>query len=560
VRPLDPRLLRRVRGARTGLVADAALGVLATVTLLAQATLVADVVARAFAGTPPSRLAGALVGLAVVVLGRAVLAGAFESVGRLAAASVMSELRLALVEHRLRRDPRSSDGAEAAEVATAATQGVDALEAYFAGYLPQLVLAVLVPVTVLIWAAVVDTTSAAIMLVTVPLIPVFMVLIGRATESRTRARWLALARLSNHFLDVMRGLPTLRAFNRGEAQAGRIEETGERYRATTMEVLRVSFLSGAVLELMATIATALVAVTLGVRLIDGDVTLRAALTVLLLTPELYAPIRALGARFHASADGLGAAERILELIGGDDDQSAGAPASPPADWQEVRLDGVSLWNPGRTGRVLDRFDLRIRRGEVVALVGPSGAGKTTVGELLLGLRQPDRGRVCVDDSDLRALDLAQWRRQVGWLPQRPTMFRGSIRDNISMADPTASDGRVRLAATLAGADEFIREFRAGYDTMIGDGERRLSAGEGRRIALARALLRDAPLLILDEPSANLDSESAAAIAASIRSAAPGRAVLLIEHNPDVVRMADRVVRIDRAGTPVLVLEEQAVAT
>ncbi len=555
MRPLDPRLLRRVRGARFALSADAVLGLLATIALLTQAVLLASVVAGAFDGRPLAALAGPLALLAAVVVGRAALAGAFEAVGRRAAATVMSELRLALVGSRLRGASLDAGGAEAGEVATAAVQGVDALDAYFARYLPQVVLAALVPAVVLVWTAAVDPTSAVIMLLTLPLIPVFMALIGRFTEARTRARWLALSRLSNHFLDVVRGLPTLRAFNRGQAQAERIEASSEEYRATTMQVLRVSFLSGAVLDMMATVATALVAVTLGVRLIGGGVELRAALTVLLLTPELYAPLRALAAQFHASADGLAAAERILGLIEAGTLPGSGG-GTTPLSWEVVRLQGVMLANPGRGGRLLDGFDLEVRRGEVVALVGPSGAGKTTVASLLLGLRSPDAGAVTVDGADLATLDPVAWRRQLAWLPQRPTLFRGSVRDNIAMGDPAAPDLRIEAAARLAGVDAFAGDLRSGYGTQIGEGGRGLSAGEARRVALARALLREAPLLILDEPTANLDADSAALVARSIRRLAPGRAVLLIEHRPELASMADRIVRID-GGRAVEVEQELA---
>ncbi len=546
MRPLDPRLLGRARAARTALTVDIVLGLLVTLALLTQAALFARIVAGAFDGERLSDVAGELVVLAAVVVVRAVMTGAFEATGRRAASGVMSELRIALVERRLRDAPLASDGAEAGEVATAAVQGVDALETYFARYLPQLVLAALVPAVVLMWTFVVDPTSALIMVVTLPLIPVFMVLIGRATEARTRARWRALSRLSNHFLDVVRGLPTLRAFNRGEAQAERIEATGEEYRATTMEVLRVSFLSGAVLEMLATIATALVAVTLGVRLIEGTVELRAALTVLLLTPELYAPLRALGAQFHASADGLAAAERIMDLIDADDEEGIVPGAAPvPSDWEVVRFENVVVANDGRPGRVLDGFDLEIRRGEVVGLVGPSGAGKTTVASILLGLRRPKAGRVTIDGVDLADAHMPGWWRQVAWLPQRPTLFRGTVRENIAMADRLASDGRIERAASLAAADGFVRELRHGYDTRIGDGGRQLSAGETRRVALARALLREAPLMILDEPTANLDPESATLVLDAIRREAAGRAVLLIEHRSEDTLPVDRIVRIER---------------
>jgi thiol reductant ABC exporter CydD subunit len=542
VRTLDPRLLRTARGARWALAADVALGLLSTVALLAQATLFAYAVSQAFAGRALASVATALGLLAALAVGRGLLAGAFESTGRRAAAGVMSQLRLELVRRRLRDAPTAADGAESGEIATAAVQGVDALETYFARYLPQLVLAVLVPLAVLAWTVAIDPTSALIMALTLPLIPLFMWLIGRYTEGRTRARWRALARLSNHFLDVMRGLTTLRAFNRGEIQAQRIAAVGEEYRRTTMQTLRVAFVSGAVLDLAATLATALVAVTLGLRLVDGAVTLRAALTVLLLTPELYVPLRALATQFHASADGLAAAERILDLIDVPSSSAAGA-APPPETWRTVRLDGISLAHPGRPGRVLDELGFEISRGEVVALVGRSGCGKTTLASLLLGLRRPDAGSVTIDGVDLAGLDLAAWRRQVSWVPQRPTLFHGTVAHNIALGADGVTRPQLERAARQAGADEFVRELPHGYDTTIGEGGRGLSAGQTRRIALARALVRDAPLLVLDEPTADLDAESAAVIVAAIGEAREGRAVLVIEHRPALARLADRVVRL-----------------
>ena len=544
MRALDPRLLRRTGAARVALGVDVVLGLAATGCVLGQAVVVAALVAGAFDRRPVAeqgRLLAVLVGL---VVARAALAGSVESVGRWAAGRVMSELRRALVRHRLRGAGSGTGGAasgdpvESGEIATAAVAGVDALEVYLARYLPQVVLAVAVPVAVLVVTLAIDPTSAAIMLVTLPAIPVLMALVGRLSAERARARWQALSRLSNHVLDVVRGLPTLRAYNRAEAQADLVGASAEQYRLTTMQVLRVSFLSGAVLDLAATIGTALVAVTLGVRVIDSDLGLQAALTVLLLTPELYAPIRSLGAQYHASVDGLAAAERILDLLG--PDAPAAEPAGRAPDWREIRLTGVTVERPGRAGPVLPELDLRLRRGEVVALVGPSGVGKSTVAAVLLGLCRPDHGRVTVDGRDLGTLDPDWWHRQVGWLPQRPTMFRGTIRDNIALADPRASAERVAEAARLAGVAEFVGELRLGYETRIGAGGRGLSAGEQRRIALARALLRDAPLLVLDEPTANLDPETAAVVTDAIGRVAAGRAVLVIEHRPDLVP-ADRTV-------------------
>ena len=541
MRPLDPRLLRRVRPARVALAIDVLFGLFATIGLLIQATLFASIVARAFQHLPLRP--GEIIAFCAVVIARALFGAGFEATGRRAAALVTSDLRMSLVERRLFDMPTAADGAEAGEIATAAVNGVDGLEAYFARYLPQLVLAALVPLAVLTWTVAIDVTSAAIMVVTLPLIPLFMVLIGRYTESKTRARWSALTRLSSHFLDVIRGLPTLRAFNRGEAQAGRIEEVSEAYRRTTMETLRVSFLSGAALDLAATLATALVAVTLGVRLVEGTVAFRPALTVLLLTPELYVPLRSLAAQFHVSADGLAAAERILDLTEAPQARPLGSDRVPSA-WRSLRLQDVSLENVGRGGKVLDGFDLTIARGEVVALVGPSGSGKSTVAALLLGLRSPDSGTITVDGTDLASLDLRRWRADVAWVPQRPSVFRGSVRDNIAIGNPSVTDPEIDLASRAAGFDEVVNELPRGYETHIGEGARGLSAGETRRLALARALARPAQLVILDEPTANLDPESAAVIAASILRLDPGQAVLLIAHSPELARSADRIVRIE----------------
>ncbi len=314
MRPIDARLLGRARAARTLLVVDVALGLGTALLVLAGATLVAHAVARAFAGASLRGIAPDLGLLALVFAARGALAWGFEVAGCRAAAGVLSDLRLALVEGRLHSHPAALDGAEGAEIATAAVQGVDGLAAYFGRYLPQLALACIVPPAVLLWVAVIDLESALLMLATVPLVPVFMWLIGRYAQERSRARWMELRRLSTHFLDVMRGLPTLRAFNRGRAQTASIADVSDRYRRATMATLRVSFLSGSVLELAATLGVALVAVTVGVRLVEGGLGLEAGLTVLVIAPELYLPLRQLGSQFHASADGLAAAERILTLL------------------------------------------------------------------------------------------------------------------------------------------------------------------------------------------------------------------------------------------------------
>ena len=361
--------------------------------MLVQAGLLARIVARAFDGAPLHSLRIELVALAGAFALRGACAWAMEVTGRRAAWNVLSELRLALVEKRLRDDPLGVDGVDGAEIAAVTVQGVDALEGYFARYLPAAVLAGVLPLLVIAWVAVVDLESAVIMALTLPLVPVFMWLIGRYTERRTEARWEALRALSIHFLDLVRGLPTLRAFNQAEGQVAAVGEVSERYRRTTMETLRVSFLSGSVLELAATLGVALVAVTAGVRLVGGSLALQAGLTVLILAPELYLPFRRLGAEFHASADGLAVAERMFALLDAPAVAArpsvAARPAVPPIPaGHAIRIEGVSFSYPSRAGVVLDGFDLELSEGEAVALVGESGAGKSTVAALLLGLLEP----------------------------------------------------------------------------------------------------------------------------------------------------------------------------
>ena len=519
-------------------------GSLAALLVLAQAVLIARVAARGFGGASLAEVTAPLALLVAVVAARGAAAWGFEVVGRRAAADVLSRLRLDLVARRLRDDPASLDGAESAEVATAAVSGVDALEASFARLLPQLVLALVVPVAVIVLVAWLDPLSAGLMLLTLPLVPVFMWLVGRHTERRTQERWEALALLSTHFLDVVRGLPTLRAFNRAEAQADEVERVSDRYRRATMGTLRVAFLSGAVLELAATVGVALVAVTVGVRLVNGGLGLETALTVLVLAPELYAPLRSLAAQYHASADGHAVAGRILDLLEAPVAVRSGTAVPPRPQDAPVRFEAVSFAYPSRPEPVLRAADLELAPGETVALVGPSGVGKSTLASLLLRLAEPGSGQITAGGVDLATCDAAAWRARIAWVPQRPTLFRGTVADAIRLGDPDASDARVEEAARLACADEFVRELPDGYATVVGDGGRALSAGQARRLALARAFLRDADLLVLDEPTADLDPVTAEAVGEAIARVAEGRTVLLITHRADLRPLADRVVALE----------------
>ena len=544
MRALDPRLLGHTRSARSLLSIDAVLGIGTGLAVLLQATLLARIVARAFAGASLHSLRSALGLLLLAFVLRGAFAWGMEVAGRRAAWVILSELRMSVVERRLRRRPVATDGTTGAEIATVAVQGVEALEGYFARYLPQVVLACVLPWLVVAWVAVLDLESALIMVLTLPLVPVFMWLIGRYTEQRTLERWEALRGLACHFLDVVRGLPTLRMLGRARDEAAILAEVGERYRLLTMQTLRISFLSGAVLEFAATLGVALVAVTAGVRLVDGSLGLQAGLTVLVLAPELYLPFRRLGAEFHASADGLAIAERMLALIDAPASSvQGGLRLAPSPARHPVRFEGVSFSYPARPGLVLDELCFELDPGQTVALVGESGAGKSTVAALLLGLIAPTSGRISVGGVALDSCHIDEWRRRVAWLPQHPALLRGTVADNIWLGDPEASYQAVIEAASRAGAEEFIAALPNGFRTMVGDGERSLSPGERRRIGLARAFLKDAPLLILDEPTADLDPLSVAIVSQVVSRLAEDRTMLVIAHRPEVVQHADRVLRL-----------------
>jgi ATP-binding cassette subfamily C protein CydCD len=525
------------------------LGFAQAVLIIAQATLLAKVIAGVFMdGDSFSDVAPWLIWLGVISVGRGLAAAGFESAGRFGAARVMSELREKLSRHLLLNRPGALQDEQSGDLVSSAIDGVAALENYFARYLPQMVLAAIVPIAVLVWVVQYNWISAAILAVTAPLIIIFMILIGLLTEQRTRKRWERMSRLSSHFLDLVGGLATLRANSQAESQSGSIRTVGEEYRRETMGALRIGFLSSLVLELLAMLGVAMVATAIGIQLAGGHMELVAGLTVLLLAPELYMPLRQLGAQFHASADGMAAAERIFEVI---DQPAAVTPPDTPVPVPDparrsVAMDGISYAWPGRE-RVLDKVGLELMPGETVALVGPSGGGKTTLANLLLRLAEPTDGTITCGDTDLATVDPRDWRRQIAWVPQRPTIFSATLADNLRLFNPGASDQDVAVAVGTAALGELVGSLPEGLDTMVGEGGRRLSAGQTQRIALARALLSEAPLLILDEPTAHLDYETEVELAAAINDAAADRTALIISHREEPIARADRTLVLDEHG-------------
>ncbi|MEU3546103.1 thiol reductant ABC exporter subunit CydD [Streptomyces longwoodensis] len=546
MKPIDPRLLRYARATRFFLAAVVGLGALGAGLVIAQAMLVAEVVVGAFQhGESASALRTPLVLLVAVAGGRALLSWLTELAAHRAGAAVKSELRGRLLERAGALGPGWLSGQRTGSLVALATRGIDALDDYFSRYLPQLGLAVVVPVAVLARIVTEDWVSAAIIVGTLPLIPVFMMLIGWATQSRMDRQWRLLSRLSGHFLDVVAGLPTLKVFGRAKAQAESIKRITGEYRQATLRTLRIAFLSSFALELLATLSVALVAVTIGMRLVHGDMDLYIGLVILVLAPEAYLPLRQVGAQYHAAAEGLAAAEEVFAVLE-TPLPSSGTTAVPTG---ALAFEHVDVRHPGRSTDAVTDVSLTVEPGETVALVGPSGAGKSTLLDVLLGFVRPTGGRVRVGGTDLADLDLAQWHARVAWVPQRPHLYAGTIAENVRLARPDADDTAVRRALADAGALEFVDALPDGPATVLGEDGVGLSAGQRQRLALARAFLADRPVLLLDEPTAALDGETEAEVVTAVRRLAAGRTVLLVVHRPALLGIADRVVRLTGSEEP-----------
>ena len=553
MRPVDPRLLRCSRSARGCLVLTVGLGLAAAALTLGQAGLLAHALATAARGRGAAALSSTLVALLAVVAARAAVCYGGEVAALRAAAKTRSQLRQRLTAHALRLGPAWLGGKRAGEITTLATKGLDALDAYFARYLPQLVLAAVVPAAVLARVAAADWVSAVVIGVTLPLIPVFAVLLGWHTKARSRRQWRLLATLGGHFLDVVEGLPTLKVHGRSKAQAEEIGRVTGAYRAAVMSTLRVAFLSALVLELAAALATALVAVEVGLRLLAGHLGYETALLVLLLTPEAFVPLRAVSAQFHASTEGAAAASQVFQILDtpppdGDGTGSAWQgrrPAGVDLAAQQIALNEVTVAYPGRDGPALDAISLTIRPGDRLVLTGPSGAGKSSLLALLLRFIQPAAGTIQVGGADLASVPVGGWRAQVAWVPQHPYLFAGSVADNIALGQPAPCPGAIRRAAHQAGAAEFIEALPGGYRAPLGERGLRLSAGQRQKIALARAFLRDAPLLLLDEPAAHLDRASARRIGETIAALPASRTVIVVTHDTGWAGGTGRVIRLDR---------------
>jgi thiol reductant ABC exporter CydD subunit len=548
MKALDPRLLRHAVGTRRYVVVSVVIAIASGAAFVVAAFAISELVVRPFQqGAGLSELRGPLTVLAVAVVCRAVLAWAGQVAAHRAAAEVKSQLRRSLLDSAVRLGPSWLGRRNSGELATLTTSGIDALDGYFAQYLPALGTAAVLPLAVTAVVLSQDLVSGLIILVTLPLIPFFAILIGQGTAEATRSQWRTLAVLGGHFLDVVAGLPTLLLFGRAGVQVDRVRDRAEQSRRATMRTLRMAFLSSAALEFIATISVALVAVAIGLRLVGGTLDLRTGLVVLILAPEAYWPLRQVGAQFHASAEGLAAAESMIDVI-----EERGARQRPPTvavpdlAGTTLRVAGVVV-QYDRDRPALAGVDLVVRPGEYVTIAGPSGCGKTTLLWVLLGFIAPSEGRVLLDGPrgqvDLADVDPDLWRAHIAWVPQEPWFAPASVIDNVRLARPDASSAAVDHALRMAHATEFVENLPAGSATVLGENAAELSAGQRQRLALARAFLRDAPLVLLDEPTAHLDATSEAAVTRAVRHLARNRTVLAVAHRPALLAAGDRVVHL-----------------
>jgi ATP-binding cassette subfamily C protein CydD len=538
-------LLREAAKVRLNLTLTVGAGLLAGVVLVGQARFLSRVIGQVFLkGATLSDVSPLLAALLGLALARAALSWASEVTANRVAGRVKTDLRQRLTTHLLDLGPAYTQGERSGELTNTAVEGIEALDAYFSQYLPQLALAALVPLTLLVFVFQLDLLSGVVLLLTAPIIPVFMILIGNLADGLTQRQWTSLSRMSAHFLDVLQGLTTLKLLGRSRDQIQTIARISDRFRQTTLGVLRVAFLSALVMEMVATLSTAVVAVEIGLRLLYGRMAFEGALFILILAPDFYLPLRLLGTRFHAGMSGIAAARRIFEVL-----DTPAVPVSPPQA-EEIKAEGVHFTDVHYAYEDGQRPALRgasfdIPYGQKVALVGPSGAGKSTVTHLLLRFIEPDRGSITAGGIALGKLPVTEWRAKVAWVPQNPYLFHTSVAQNIRLARPEASLDAVIWAARQAHAHGFIQELSQGYDTLIGERGARLSGGQAQRIALARAFLKDAPLLIFDEATSNLDPEHEARLQDSLERLMKNRTVLMIAHRLSAVYRADHILVMDR---------------
>lgn len=555
------RLLSLTRDSRTALLLTVLSGFLAGLLTIGQAYLLSSTVNGVFLeGQTLADVTPWLQLIVVIIAGRAFLTWVNEVSANIVAVRIKSDLRERLFNHILNLGPAYTRGQRTGELTTAAIEGIEALDAYYSQYLPQLVVTALVPISILIVVFPLDPLSGVVMLITAPLIPFFMIMIGKGAEIVTKRQYKTLSRLSAHFLDSLQGLTTLKLFGQSRAHAKNIENVSNQFRDTTLGVLRITFLSALALELLATLSTAVIAVEIGFRLLYARMEFHEAFFILVLAPEFYLPLRMLGARFHAGMSGTTAAKRIYEILDTPivRNQVSSAGQQPADAITSINFENVTYTYPGETTPALEDVNLQFNTGKQIALVGESGAGKSTLVNLLLGFVQPTSGKITINadnqnPNDREVFPMDSLRNSIAWVPQRPHLFHDTLSANIRLGKPDATHEEVIEAARAAHLHEFIETLPDKYETIIGESGARLSGGQAQRLALARAFLKDAPILVLDEPTSSLDPGTESLLEESTRRLMQGRTVITIAHRLNTIFRADQIVvleagRITESGT------------
>lgn len=562
---IERRLFRELKVAPKMLAITLASGLAGGVAALAQAFLISRVLSRVYlSGFTLEQVRPDMVLLLAVIIAKALFILAGDASAAKLAIRVKSDLRRRLAGKLLSVNAAGLADRQAGELSALMVDGVEAIDAYFRLFIPQLALAALLPVLTLAVVFPLDLLTGLVLLVTAPLIPLFMALIGSTADRMTRKRWTALSRMSVQFLDTLQGLITLKSFNQSKSQRDRIRQAGENYREGTMAVMRLTFLSALVLELVGTISMAVIAVEIGLRLLYGKMLFEQAFFILLIAPDFYLPLRNLGLRFHAAMDGIATSQKIYRLLETPeetpipDTRWVGYPASPTGP-AEIRFDDVTYTYPGREKPAVENLSFTLAPRSLNALVGSSGSGKTTTARLLMRYIRPQQGSISVGNTHLDRFDLAEWHRRVSWVSQTPYLFHGTLRENLTLGCIGPCDQDLAAAMELTGMAGFVGRLPAGLETLIGEGGTNLSGGQAQRVALARAFLLRTPFLVMDEPTSHLDPELEADLSHAVWELARERTVLMIAHRVETVRRADQVIvfnsgRITYTGTPQQVIQ------
>ncbi|VEI14042.1 thiol reductant ABC exporter subunit CydD [Trueperella bialowiezensis] len=542
MKPFDPRLMRYARATRTYIAFLVLLGIVDAALIAVQIVLIAKAVSPVFYGTAsPAEVMPYVGWLAVVFAVRFAFLYVRDSVGHRAAINVITDLRGQVLDHAAKLGDRWLSG-NTTNTVTLATRGLDDLEDYFVNFLPQLFLCVTAGPALTVLLAKYDTISALFVVFCVPLIPIFMILIGKMTARYSNERLGAMQQLSAQLLDLLAGLATLKGLGREKGPEKRVKSLGQRFAQKTMQTLYVAFLSGAALEFLATLSTALVAVNIGLRMVGGTIPLEIGLIVIMLTPEIFKPLREVGTQFHASSNGMAAAERAFTVLETPIYENTGTAKVPDLSASAIRFDDVSVYAPGRSTVAPANLTASIEPGQITVLRGPSGSGKTTAVQVLLGLLEPDEGEVSVGGVPLSDIDRDQWWEHISWVPQRPAIVPGTVAENVG-----GSDDAAQAAAELTGFADVVAALPDGWNTRIGHGGTGLSVGQRQRLALTRALISSKKIVVLDEPSAHLDAMSEEYVTNVVRTLKNnGHTVVVIAHRAAISQLADTVIDVEPA--------------